>query len=68
VSVADDNSVFQVDLYVDNEPYAIDAIAPYVFSWDTRSLANGVHTLTLKAYDQAGNRSLPVSTSVRVAN
>ena len=35
--------------------------------WDTRSVANGAYTLTIKAYDIAGNVSQRVA-ALRVRN
>jgi len=35
--------------------------------WDTRSVANGAYTLTIKAYDIAGNVATRVA-SLRVRN
>jgi len=32
--------------------------APYSFYWDTRTVANGAHTLNARAYDNAGNEWL----------
>lgn len=43
-----------------------DTTAPYSISWNTTTTANGVHTLTAVATDEAGNwtRSDPVSVTV----
>jgi glucose/arabinose dehydrogenase len=47
-----------------------DVAAPYSVSWITTGTANGVHTLTAKARDAAGNNttSLPVTVTVNNTN
>src|SRR3989442_195846 len=44
------------------------SVAPYVMSWDTRSAANGAHTLTAVARDAAWNIGTAAPVSVTVAN
>jgi len=43
-------------------------VAPYTVSWDTRTAANGVHTLTAVARDAAGNRATSAGVVVIVNN
>ncbi|MFZ2978487.1 MAG: Ig-like domain-containing protein, partial [Candidatus Magasanikiibacteriota bacterium] len=62
------NGVTQVELYVDNSLVSTDVSTPYSFSLDTTSLSNGVHVLTAKAYDQAGNVGTSTNVSVTVNN
>jgi len=50
VEATDENPISRVDLYVDGQYYATDALAPYTFQWDT-SASPGAHTLSAKAYD-----------------
>jgi glucose/arabinose dehydrogenase len=45
-----------------------DTIAPYGLSWDTRTVANGAHTLTARARDTSGNTALSAPVTVNVAN
>jgi glucose/arabinose dehydrogenase len=47
---------------------AEDVAAPYSISWDTRSAANGSHTLTAVARDSSGNSSTSAAVGVNVAN
>jgi Concanavalin A-like lectin/glucanases superfamily/Bacterial Ig domain len=47
---------------------APDTTAPYSVSWDTRTAANGPHTLTAVATDTTGLASAPASVSVIVDN
>ena len=45
-----------------------DTAAPYGLSWDTRTVTNGGHTLTARAFDAAGNSTLSSPIAVNVAN
>jgi hypothetical protein len=54
-SATDDVGVTSVEFYVDNVLRAVDTQAPYTWSFDTTTVANGPHTLTVKAYDPAQN-------------
>lgn len=66
VSAADNEGVVRVELHVDGAFYADDAAGPYSFSWDTRMQPDGLHTLSARAFDAAGNigESAPVAVSV----
>jgi thermitase len=55
VSAADNIGVTQVDLYAGGALVASDIAAPYSFSWDSASRADGLTSLVAKAYDAAGN-------------
>jgi hypothetical protein len=50
----DDNAVAQVAFYDGTKLIGTDTTAPYSVSWSTASVAEGAHTLTVKAYDIAG--------------
>jgi len=67
VNATDNMSVGRVELYVGGTLVATDTTAPYSFSWDTTSRADGATTLTAKAYDGSGNVGTS-SLSVTVAN
>ena len=67
INASDNVAVVAVTLSVDGVLLAGDNTAPYAFSWDTRSLSNGGHTLTATAQDDAQN-SRSTSVSVTVAN
>jgi chitodextrinase len=45
-----------------------DTAAPYSFSWDTSKVSLGPHTLSARARDTAGNRSVSKAITVNVAN
>ncbi|HEY7314259.1 MAG TPA: Ig-like domain-containing protein [Gemmataceae bacterium] len=55
VSATDNLGVTRVEFYIDNVLRAVDALAPYTWSFDTTTIANGAHTLTVLAYDPAQN-------------
>jgi hypothetical protein len=55
VTAVDDTGVTRVEFYVDNVLRAVKTAAPYTWNFDTTTIANGVHTLTVKAYDPAQN-------------
>jgi len=47
---------------------ALDTVAPYALTWDTRTVSNGAHTLTAQAYDMSGNSALSLPVTVNVSN
>lgn len=61
VAAQDNVAVAQVTIYVDNVAMYTGSVAPYTYSWSTRKLASGAHTITATAWDAAGNRA---STSI----
>lgn len=67
-SATDDRRVDLVQFLVDGNVAASDETAPFGASWDSRSVANGVHAITVKAVDDAGNEATSAATSVTVAN
>lgn len=67
--IASDNvGVSRVELTVNGRLISTDSMAPFGFSWDSRSVGNGLSTLATVAYDAAGNRASSKSVSVNVAN
>jgi hypothetical protein len=55
VTATDDTSVTSVEIYVDNVLRAVETAASFTWNFDTTTIANGTHTLTIKAYDTAQN-------------
>jgi hypothetical protein len=55
VSATDNVGVSSVSLTVDGAVVATGYAAPYNFSWNSSSIADGTHTVTAKATDAAGN-------------
>ena len=64
----DDVRVEKVDLWIDQQLAAIDLQAPYEFTWNTAIVADGSHTIELRAYDIAGNRVSSGLRNVNVSN
>lgn len=68
---ATDNSgsIKKLDLFLDGSTTVSQTIttSPYVFNLDTKTLTNGSHTITVKAYDNANNVG-STSVSVNVSN
>ena len=46
----------------------LDTVSPYTTTWDSRTVANGVHALTAIASDGAGNTTTSTTVSVTVNN
>lgn len=66
-TASDNVGVVKVEYYLDGVLTAIDGAEPYQYSWDTLTVTPGTHTITVKAYDAAGN--IGISTvSVTVVN
>ncbi len=66
-TAADTGGVKRVEFYQDGIMLAVLNTAPYTYSLDTTTLANGSHVLMAKAFDMAGNQS-QVFNTVRVNN
>jgi len=67
-AAANDNvGVNKVEFFVNGTLHATETSAPYMFSWDTTSLASGNYTLSAKAYD-AANNAAPSSTVIATVN
>lgn len=63
-SATDNVGVTKVELYVDGVLKTSTTTAPYTFTLNKSGIKKGVHTLTLKAYDAAGN--VGISSAVKV--
>jgi hypothetical protein len=57
VSATDNQQISKVDFGVDGVWVGKATAAPYTFSWNTLTFANGLHKLQATAYDLAGNSS-----------
>jgi fibronectin type 3 domain-containing protein len=68
VDATDDLGVVSVDLKVDGTTAATDTTAPWAFTWDSRSVANGAHQLTTVARDAAGKSGTSQAVTVTVSN
>jgi subtilisin family serine protease len=67
VTASDNVGVNRVELYAGGNLVATDISAPYSFSWDSTTRADGATTLVAKAYDAAGNVASS-TINVNVAN
>jgi hypothetical protein len=68
-NATDDVGVAGVQFRVDGASSgAEDTTAPYSTTWDSRSVANGTHTVSAVARDGAGNLSAASSVTVTVSN
>ena len=67
-SSSDNIGVTKVELYVDGTFAATTTTPPYTFSLNTTAFINGVHTLSAKSYDAAGNVGSSTNISVTMAN
>jgi Fibronectin type III domain. len=67
-SASDDVGVARVEFYLDGALQATSTSSPYTWSWDSTLTANGVHSLTSRAFDAAGNSGTSAAVSVTVSN
>jgi len=67
-NAGDNIGVAHVDFYVNGGLVGSDAAAPYQYSWNTTSVANGAAQLKAVAYDAAGNSAQSAIVTVNVAN
>jgi len=68
-TASDDTAVTRVEFYVDGVMNgAADTSSPYNFSWNSTTATNGTHSLTVKAYDAAGNVGTSSAITVTVDN
>ena len=67
-NASDNVGVTRVDFYVNGALAGTDSAAPFQYSWNTTSVANGTATLRAIAYDAAGNSGPSSLVSVTVAN
>ncbi len=58
----------KVEFYVNGALQSSSTASPYSFSWNTAAAANGVYTLSAKAYDAAGNVGQSTNVSVTIFN
>lgn len=68
VMATDNYKVTNVELFINGNTVAIDSIEPFEFSWDSKSVANGIANVYAIAYDQAGNKTQSDTIALNVAN
>jgi Bacterial Ig domain len=67
-SASDNVGVTRVEIYLDSALKATLTSAPYTWSWNTTTAANGAHAIVSKAYDAAGNVGTSATVTVTVSN
>jgi hypothetical protein len=68
-TATDNVGVVGVQFFVDGTAIgAEDTTAPYTLVWDSRTVANGPHTVTARARDAAGNSTVSGAVSFTVTN
>jgi lysyl endopeptidase len=67
-NASDNVAVARVDFLVDGNLAGSDTTAPYSFSWNTTSVANGSHTLQSRAVDTSNNVGQSAARTVTVNN
>ena len=54
-SATDDVGVTKLELYVDGAAVTTATSSPFSFTWNSTTVSNGSHSITVKAYDAANN-------------
>jgi Big-like domain-containing protein/galactose oxidase-like protein/Kelch motif protein len=66
VNVTAQGGISWINLYVDGQYFG--SSPPYNFDWDTTTVANGSHTLSVRAYDTSGKQVGSNYITVNVSN
>jgi peptidoglycan/xylan/chitin deacetylase (PgdA/CDA1 family) len=66
-TASDNVAVDHVDFLVDGGSVGTTAVSPYTVNWDSTTVADGVHTISARAVDSAGNAATS-TVSVNVTN
>jgi hypothetical protein len=67
VSASDNVRVAQVTIYVDGIAVATDTASPYTYSWNTKKSSTGVHTISARAWDGAGNMTVSADSKITIS-
>jgi len=68
INSSDNVGVTRADFYVNGQLVASDSLSPFAFAWDTTGKVDGSYTLSVQAFDAAGNRGTSPSVAVTVGN
>lgn len=68
INAFDNVGVTRTDFYVNGQLVASDSLAPFAFAWETAGKLDGSYTLSVQAYDAAGNRGISPSVTVTLSN
>ena len=63
-----DTGIAKVEFYIDGKLSSSVFTAPYTFSWNTKTVSDGSHSIFAKAYDKAGNNTTSSTVNVTVDN
>lgn len=66
-NISDANGVNRAEFFVDGVRLSADTTSPYSAIWNSMTVANGVHNLSVRGYDTSGNMSSS-TVSVIVSN
>jgi subtilisin family serine protease len=61
-SASDDTGISRMELFVDDVLKAVKTKSALRWNWNTRKVTNGPHTITVKAFDAAGNEAIDTIT------
>ena len=64
----DDHRVDSVQFFADGNSIGTDSSDPFSISWNSTAVANGAHSLTARATDDAGNQTISPAVGVTVGN
>jgi RHS repeat-associated protein len=69
-AASDDRRVDKVEFFVDggSTAFASDTVPPFEVTWNSTGVANGAHTLSARATDDAGNATTSPAANVTVHN
>jgi hypothetical protein len=68
INASDNIGVTRAELYVNGQLIATDSQAPFAFAWDTSAKPDGSYSLSVYAYDAAGNRGTSPTVTVTLGN
>ncbi len=67
-TASDNIGVTKVEFLVDNVSENIDSAQPWEYNWNSSKVTDGSHTITAKAYDEAGNSTTATVVTITVKN
>ena len=67
-TASDNLALDHVDVLVDGAVVGSTMIPPYSFNWNSHTVANGTHTIAVRAVDTSGNKTTTSPVTVNVVN
>lgn len=67
-TAVDDRRVDSVEFFVDGNSIGTDTSDPFSVTWNSTGIANGTHSFTARATDDAGNQTTSAAVSATVGN